>query len=358
MSSASAQADVFTAVEIARAAAVDVRDVRAMLESGRVPTIDGRYVAGTVAADVVRSMRTGIALPVMDHSLFQAGSLNRRERGVPLVGSALIHTLMLGGFALLMGIGAAAPQARPRLETIPLVFLPLPGEGGGGGGGGLKQAAPPPRAELAGTRHLRSPVTTRRIEKGPESKPEQAPDPVPAPVARPVEPPPAETKPAPAPPVVAPVATVAADEHERVGLPDTTTATDSHGSGTGGGAGSGTGTGLGQGDGAGIGPGSGGGTGGGPYRPGAGITPPSILREVKPDYTEDARRRGITGDVELEIVVRSDGTVGDVRLLRGLGVGLDQRAIDAVRQWRFTPARRFGTPVDVIVEVAVEFRLR
>jgi TonB family protein len=44
--------------------------------------------------------------------------------------------------------------------------------------------------------------------------------------------------------------------------------------------------------------------------------------------------------------------------LQGLGSGLDQRAIDAVRQWRFNPARRYGTPVDVMVEIAVEFRLR
>jgi protein TonB len=50
--------------------------------------------------------------------------------------------------------------------------------------------------------------------------------------------------------------------------------------------------------------------------------------------------------------------VGNVKVLQGLGGGLDQRAIDAVRQWRFSPARRFGTPVDVMVEVAVEFSLR
>jgi TonB family protein len=60
----------------------------------------------------------------------------------------------------------------------------------------------------------------------------------------------------------------------------------------------------------------------------------------------------------LEIVVRSDGAVGNVTLLQGLGAGLDQRAIEAVRQWRFSPARRYGTPVDVIVEVAMEFKLR
>ena len=93
-------------------------------------------------------------------------------------------------------------------------------------------------------------------------------------------------------------------------------------------------------------------------RPGSGITAPSILREVKPDYTEEGRRRNIEGDVVLEIIVRSDGTVGNVKLLRGLGAGLDERAVDAVRQWRFNPAHRYGTPVDVIVEVAVEFKLR
>jgi TonB family protein len=133
---------------------------------------------------------------------------------------------------------------------------------------------------------------------------------------------------------------------------------ESQGSGSGGGAGAGQGAGNGPGLGAGIGPGSGGGTGGGPYRPGSGIDPPRLVREVKAQYTDDARRRGLTGDVILEIVVKRDGTVGDVSVTRGLGAGLDQRAIDAVRQWKFTPARRHGEPVDVVVEVAVEFALR
>jgi TonB family protein len=79
---------------------------------------------------------------------------------------------------------------------------------------------------------------------------------------------------------------------------------------------------------------------------------------VKPTYTDEARRRTIEGDVLLEIVVRSNGSVGDVKVLRSLGAGLEQRAIDAVRQWRFGPARRQGTPVDVVVEVSVEFKLR
>ena len=79
---------------------------------------------------------------------------------------------------------------------------------------------------------------------------------------------------------------------------------------------------------------------------------------MKADYTEDARQRGVSGDVVLEIVVRRDGSVGDVKALQGLGGGLNDRAVQAVRQWRFTPARRQGAAVDLIVEVSVEFKLR
>ncbi len=79
---------------------------------------------------------------------------------------------------------------------------------------------------------------------------------------------------------------------------------------------------------------------------------------MKADYSEEARRLRITGDVVLEIVVRRDGSVGDVKILEGLGGDLSERAVQAVRQWQFMPARRLGTAVDVVVEVAVEFKLR
>jgi TonB family protein len=183
----------------------------------------------------------------------------------------------------------------------------------------------------------------------------------PPPVVRPVDPPPVVRADA-IQPVFAPVAPAAPDRRDRTGLPwrpaPAVESADSQGPGSGGGLGAGQGGGLGEGAGSGIGPGSGGGTGGGPYRPGAGITAPSIQREVRPDYTDEGRRRAIEGEVVLEIVVRADGSVGTVKLLRALGAGLDQRAIDAVRQWRFNPAKRYGTPVDVMVEVSVEFRLR
>jgi TonB family protein len=199
----------------------------------------------------------------------------------------------------------------------------------------------------------------------PEVKPErvlaarrvEAPKPTPAVIP---EPKPVEKAPEPLTSrvLVAPVVAAASNERDREGAIESTKATESQGAGVGGGAGTGQGTGNGEGRGSGIGEGSGGGTGGGPFRPGSGIEAPRLLREVKADYTDDARRRGITGDVLLEIVVRRDGSVGEVTLVKGLGAGLNERAIAAVRQWRFSPARRRGEPVDVVVEVAVEFTLR
>jgi protein TonB len=349
--------DVFNPREIADAAGVRAAVVRAMIAEGRVRTVDGRFVA---AADAVRTVRIlrGMAVPNAERPIFSHASSAKRSPGRAFAASGAAHAGALALF-LLLTMGVTAPSV---ITSTPmrLVFLATPGPGGGGGGGGLKQPAPPPKAQVKGASLERSPVPKPRpvTTRPPEPKPKPTPPPpAPEPVAKPVEPPPPEP-PKPLPQVVAPVAQTAPDPVDKAGVLADAKDSDSHGAGTGNGAGTGQGTGIGEGTGSGIGPGSGGGTGGGPYRPGAGITPPAIIREVRPDYTEEARRRGLSGDVELEIVVRADGSVANVRLLRGLGAGLDQRAIDAVKQWRFSPARRFGTPVDVMVEVAVEFKLR
>jgi len=264
------------------------------------------------------------------------------------VHAGIAATLVLIG---MIGLPQAAESERASLEPVKtrLVFVASPGPGGGGGGGGLRQKAPPPRAQRKGKSSLDSPVPIRKAPKPIEAAPKPEPPP-----------PPPEVKPEPLPPVVAPVATVAANEVDRPGviLEPAPKESESRGPGVGGGAGTGTGTGLGKGDGSGIGDGSGGGIGGGPYRPGSGVLPPRLLREVKAGYTEEARVRNLEGEVELEIVVRRDGSVGDVKLLHGLPSGLNERAIAAVRQWRFAPATRQGQAVDVIVEVAVEFKLR
>jgi protein TonB len=219
----------------------------------------------------------------------------------------------------------------------------------------MRNPLPTPRLERRGPRKTR--VAVPKVSPDPVlvAKREPEPKPTPAPQPKPVE---RAPEPTPSQVLVAPVAE-AASESERTGVIEQPRGEiESAGAGTGGGEGAGQGTGNGVGLGAGIGEGLGGGTGGGPYRPGSGIDPPRLLREIKADYTDEARRRNLTGDVVLEIVVKSDGSVGDITVLDGLGAGLDQRAVAAVRQWRFAPARRRGEPVDVIVEVAVEFTLR
>ncbi|HTM24251.1 MAG TPA: energy transducer TonB [Vicinamibacterales bacterium] len=352
--------DVYSAREIARAAGVRLRDVRDLEASGVVRSIDGRFFTAAEAVAAVRALGGVAASP--DRPLFRPAAGWRREPALPIAASGTLHAAMLGGLLLLTTIGIAKPEARVALQDrkdLSLVFLVAPGPGGGGGGGGRREAAPPPPAERQGLSTLRSPIPVKHSASISPSARAVPPPRVDPPVVQHVEPP---AKPDPLPPVVAPVVAVAADPRDRAGIPwtakDTAPAAESQGPGAGGGTGSGHGTGVGEGEGAGIGAGSNGGTGGGPYRPGSGITAPTIQREVKPDYTEEGRRRNLEGDVVLEIVVRSDGSVGSVKLLQGLGAGLDQRASDAVRQWRFNPARRYGVPVDVIVEVAVEFKLR
>ena len=334
-----ARHDAYSAEEIAAAAALPIDEVRVSM--GR-----HKYLAYHDALRLARALRRG------ERPLFSARAANPSTRRFPLAVSSTLHVSLVAAAALLT-TWIGSPEATASIASIVpadpmrLVFLAAPGPGGGGGGGGLVQKTPPPKALRQGHHSISSPIPVRVPPRPIE------------PVAAPVEPKPAPLKAEPLPVVVAPIIAAPSDGRDRIGvLTETKADTDSHGPGRGGGTGSGTGTGIGEGDGSGIGPGSGGGIGGGPYRPGSGIEPPRLLKEVRADYTEDARRRGITGDVVLEIVVRRDGSVGDVRIVQGLGSGLNDRAVQAVRQWRFAPAKRQGAPVDVIVEVAVEFKLR
>jgi protein TonB len=343
VTAAAFEPDVYDAREIAAAGGRRADEVARLIDSGRVATLDGVHVSHAEALRVLRALRSGRPLEVATPTPtppFACVAHRRRQTRLPLLASTAVHGALLGA-ALLGGLIGRSEVTEAvgadALSPVRLVFLARPGEGGGGGGGGRRQPTPPASARREGHHALTSPV----------------PPPLPpAPVAATPPPQPSE------PPPRAPVASVAADVETTAGVLDPSSQRDSRGAGRDGLAGTGSGGGLGQGDGDGIGEGAGGGTGGGPYRPGSGIEPPSLLREVKPDYSEEARRRSVEGDVVLEIVVRRDGSVGDVRLRRALGSGLDQRAIEAVRRWQFTPARRRGAPVDVLVEVAVEFKLR
>lgn len=131
----------------------------------------------------------------------------------------------------------------------------------------------------------------------------------------------------------------------------------SNGTGSGGGIGSGSGGGVGSGEGPGFGPGKGGGIGGGLYRVGGGVSAPVPIFKVEPEYSEEARKAKFQGTVVLSIVVDEQGHPKNFRVVRPLGLGLDERAIEAVQKWRFRPAQKDGKPVPVMATVEVNFRL-
>jgi protein TonB len=131
----------------------------------------------------------------------------------------------------------------------------------------------------------------------------------------------------------------------------------SNGTGSGGGIGSGSGGGVGSGAGPGVGPGRGGGIGGGVFRVGGGVSAPRALDTPDPEYSEEARKAKYQGTCVLWLVVGPDGTPRDVKVARSLGMGLDQKAIEAVKKWKFEPALKDGKPVAVQINVEVNFRL-
>ena len=131
----------------------------------------------------------------------------------------------------------------------------------------------------------------------------------------------------------------------------------SNGTGYGGGIGSGNGGGVGSGEGPGFGPGHGGGTGGGAYRVGGGVSAPKAIYSPDPEYSEEARKVKHMGTVVLWLVVGPDGRPRDIKVLRTLGLGLDEKAIEAVKNWRFEPAKKDGKPVAVQINVEVNFHL-
>jgi protein TonB len=241
-----------------------------------------------------------------------------RRWGSAFVASVCLHL----GLTLLIVVGISLRSSRavtqsPALPTH-LVYVVEAGPGGGGGG----SPAPASAKQMEIPRH-------------------RTPDPVPVDV----QPLPEKTplEPVLDLPITTNAAAILSAVGRSIGLP-----------GPGGGS---PGAGVGPGEGPGAGPGSGGGAGGGPKQIGNGVTSPIPLRTTSPTYTADAMRGKIQGNVELEVVVRANGTVGDVRVTKSLDPGLDQEAIKCARQWLFKPGMLQGSPVDVYVTLIVEFRL-
>jgi len=261
---------------------------------------------------------------------YSFGFANQRSQ-VGTGASVLAHMALV---AVIIAIIQFAPKVLPpeitdHLNIDMVAFLPIPGPGGGGGGGGDKKPEPPRKAQVA---EKKDPVSVP-VQKTPDVTPELK------------DPPPIE-------PIV-PFTPMSAAELTLPGVVSQS-ATNT------GSAGSGPGKGAGTGQGSGMGPGYGGGFGGGAYHPGAGITLPVVLREVKPAYTADAMRAKVQGSVWLECIVMPDGSVGEVKVTRSLDpiFGLDQEAIKAAKMWRFRPGMRQGEPVPVIITIELTFTLR
>jgi TonB family protein len=143
-----------------------------------------------------------------------------------------------------------------------------------------------------------------------------------------------------------------------LGLTTSASVVLSNGQGGGGGIGSGNGGGIGSGNGNGYGPGSGGNAGGGLYHVGGGISAPVALNDVEAEFSDEARRAKYQGVVLVGLIVDAQGNPQNIHIVRALGMGLDEKAIEAIRKYKFKPAMKDGKiPVPVPITIEVNFRL-
>jgi periplasmic protein TonB len=228
------------------------------------------------------------------------------------------------------------PTEITMLTPPPPLIVHLPkndGRSGGGGGGGLKTPTPPSKgAPPRGADKQILPPMVEIKNLAPELVVE--------------------------PTIVAPQLAQIQLPTMVFGDPNGVVGPPSAGPGTGGGIGTGRGTGVGAGTGAGLGPGTGGGVGGGVFSVGGGVSEPVLTFQVQPEYSDDGRKGRVQGTVELLIVVKPDGLAQFEKVTKSLGYGLDQKAIEAVRKWKFIPGKKDGQPVATYVSVLVNFSLR
>jgi len=271
------------------------------------------------------------------------GDYNYKKKS--LVGSIVVHGFAIGGLIALSIAGAHVVQQVKKTEQITLVapdisqYMPLSNKkndtvgGGGGGGDRDKLQAPKGRLPKFSMQQITPPAMVVRNDN-------------PKLTAEPTV-------------VVPPQVKIANAALPNFGDPKAVipAGPPSNGTGSGGGIGSGSGGGVGSGEGPGVGPGRGGGIGGGVFRVGGGVSAPRAVDTPDPEYSEEARKAKYQGVCVLWLIVGPDGHPRDIRVARPLGMGLDQKAIEAVKQWKFEPAMKDGKPVAVQINVEVNFRL-
>lgn len=258
-------------------------------------------------------------------------------------GSIIAHVFLIGGIVALTVMGHEIKQVVKPRETVtyiapseePPVMAPARREVAGGGGGGDHDKLQAPKGKLP--KHTMEQITPPAVVVRNEH---------PKLTAEPSV-------------VVPPQVQMAQNNLPNLGNPMTAVpqGPPSNGTGSGGGIGAGIGGGVGSGTGPGVGPGRGGGIGGGVFRVGGGISAPRPLETPDPEYTEAARKAKYQGTCILGLIVDAEGKPREIRVTRGVGMGLDEKAVEAVRQWHFAPAMKDGRAVAVQISVEVSFKL-
>lgn len=270
--------------------------------------------------------------PVAVKSIWGLYGSDPKSKYVSVAVHAAAFTLLMIGFtnkAVQQKIKETVSIVDPNIR--PYEAPPKPKAAGGGGGGGAREIAP--------------------VSKGQAPKPSMKQFTPPQIVKE-------MPKLAMTPTIIAPPDTVLPQNNlPNWGDPLAKLANLSNGQGFGGGMGSGSGGGLGSGKGGGFGPGEGGGIGGGVFRVGGGVSQPVVIFKVDPEYSEEARKAKYSGQVMLQVVVDAEGHARDIHVIKSLGMGLDEKAIEAVEKWKFKPGMKGGQAVAVRANIEVNFRL-
>jgi protein TonB len=268
------------------------------------------------------------------------GFYNYKKNGA--LGSTMAHVIVIGliiGGTILGRRIVTKVEAKPQIDTKLIdpgdyALKPAKTQSGGGGGGGDRDVLQASKGKLP------------KFSLKPQLAPPEA-------VIRNLSP-----KLVVEPTVVVPPdIKVAMNNMPNLGDPKSSAIIPSNGTGSGSGIGSGSGGGVGSGNGRGVGPGDEAGMGGGAFRIGKGVTPPRVIYQTDPEFSEEARKAKYQGTCVLSVVVDPNGRPTNIHVLSTLGMGLDEKAIESVKNWRFEPGQKDGHAVPVVIAVEVDFHL-
>ncbi len=295
----------------------------------------GRKVsAGNTDRQAVRggAPTSGEILPSLFGKTWTGYPVRRVNFALPLALHGVMVFLMGAGFLM---VKSYAPRIDPqpfvtvRLEPYIVPTGSHPSHGGGSGGAAERIRASKGMAPSAAQEQLTPPIILRN-----NSQPRLAA----------------------AATVIAPP-DLSLPRMREIGDPLSALTAPSNGAGVGGGIGGKAGGGVGGDGGPGRGPGSGGGCCGDTYSPGTGVSIPRAIYSPEPEFSEEARRSKYQGEVTLLATIGADGRTRDLVVVRSLGMGLDEKAVEAVRTWRFEPGMKDGRPVAVQMNIIVNFHL-